>query len=262
MCAFNKERIDKLIKSGRFISGIHNYCDRWCERCRFTAKCMNYELSEDHFDTPESKDIENQKFWDKLHEVFSVTLQMVKEHAEEMGIDLDDIDHEEIERERRQIDAKAQSHPCSKAAKEYAARVKNWLETSQGLLEEKQHQLQSSLEMALPGCDSLGEARNISDAIEVIQWYQHFIYVKLTRALHGLFRRDEDDIEMYDANGSAKVALEAIDRSISAWGRLLEHFPEHEGKLLSILVDLQRLGTTTENTFPDARAFIRPGLDE
>jgi hypothetical protein len=23
----------------RFISGIYNYCDRWCERCRFTAHC-------------------------------------------------------------------------------------------------------------------------------------------------------------------------------------------------------------------------------
>ena len=129
-------------------------------------------------------------------------------------------------------------------------------------MDEKQEQLQNSLEMALPDSNPLGEARDISDATEVIQWYQYFIYVKLMRALHGLFRRDEDDIEMYDANGSAKVALESIDRSISAWGRLLERFDEQEDKLLSILVDLQRLRTITENTFPDARSFIRPGLDE
>ena len=22
-----------------YISGIYNYCDRWCERCRFTSNC-------------------------------------------------------------------------------------------------------------------------------------------------------------------------------------------------------------------------------
>ena len=27
----------------RFISGIYNYCDRWCERRHFTSRCLNYE---------------------------------------------------------------------------------------------------------------------------------------------------------------------------------------------------------------------------
>ena len=262
MCAFDKERIEKLIKSGHFIPGIHNYCDRWCERCLFTTQCLSCELSEDHFDSPESKDINNREFWDKLHEVFSATLKMVKEHAEQMGIDLNNIDDEEADRREQQIDAEAQNHPCSKAAKEYAEVVRDWLDESRHLFEEKQDQLHSTLQMALPDSDPLAEAGDISDAFEVIQWYQYFIHVKLTRALHGLFRKDEDDIEMYDANASAKVALEAIDRSISAWGRLLKHFTEQEDKILSILVHLQRLRTTTENTFPGARAFIRPGLDE
>ena len=262
MCAFDKERIEKLIKSGHFIPGIHNYCDRWCERCLFTTRCLSCELSEDHFDSPESKDINNREFWDKLHEVFSETLQMVKEHAKEMGLGLDDTDYEELERQKQQIDAEAQNHPCAKAAKEYAAMAGDQLEASGHLFEEKQNQLQSSVEMELPDSDPSGESRDISDAVEVIQWYQHFIYVKLIRALHGLLRSGADDFERDDANGSAKVALEAINRSICAWGRLLEHFPQQEEELLSILVHLQRLRLTTENAFPDARAFIRPGLDE
>jgi hypothetical protein len=261
MCAFGKDKIDELAKDPRFIPGIYNYCDRWCERCPYTGRCMNYELCEDHYDSTESKDIQNKEFWDKLGEVFAVTMQMVKEHAEEMGIDLDDIDHEEIEHQQQQIDAKAESHPCSKMAMQYADCVKDWLESSKHLFEEKQEQLQSCLEMALPRSNPIGQAGDISDAIEVIQWYQHFIYVKLMRALHGLFRKDEDDIEMYDANGSAKVALIGIDRSIGAWGRLLEHFTEQEGTLLPILVQLQHLRKTAENAFPNARNFIRPGLE-
>jgi hypothetical protein len=32
----------KLAEDPRFISGIYNYCDRWCERCPFTARCLVY----------------------------------------------------------------------------------------------------------------------------------------------------------------------------------------------------------------------------
>jgi hypothetical protein len=258
----DKEQLEKLAKNPKFIPGIYNYCDRWCERCGFTLRCMTYAMSEEHFNDDDSKDINNKVFWEKLHEVFAVTMQMAREHAEQMGIDFDNIDHEETEREEKQIDAKAESHPCSKMAMQYADCVKDWLESSKHLFKEKQENLISCLEMALPGSNPVGQADDITGSVEVIQWYQHFIYVKLMRALHGLFRREEDEIEMYDANGSAKVALEAIDRSISAWGRLLDHFPEQEDKLLSILVNLQQLRKITEDTFPDACSFIRAGLDE
>ena len=61
---------------------------------------------------------------------------------------------------------------------------------------------------------------------------------------------------------SAKVALIAIDRSIAAWGQIYKHFPEHTNDILDILVHLDRLRRKTETTFPNARAFVRPGFDE
>src|SRR5262249_49183045 len=30
----------------RFISGVYNYCDRWCERCRFNNRCMVYHMEQ------------------------------------------------------------------------------------------------------------------------------------------------------------------------------------------------------------------------
>jgi hypothetical protein len=27
------------------IPGIYNYCDRWCERCQLTSRCLNYEIN-------------------------------------------------------------------------------------------------------------------------------------------------------------------------------------------------------------------------
>ncbi len=84
------------------------------------------------------------------------------------------------------------------------------------------------------------------------------------RALHGKF---EDRYEMpddipKDSDGSAKIALIATDRSISAWGKLLKHLPKSEDEILEILVLLERLRNMTEKEFPDARKFVRPGFDE
>jgi len=64
-----------------------------------------------------------------------------------------------------------------------------------------------------------------------------------------------------DSDGSAKVALIAIDRSIAAWGQMREHFVEHRDDILDVLVHLDRLRRKTETLFPDARVFVRPGFD-
>jgi hypothetical protein len=76
---------------------------------------------------------------------------------------------------------------------------------------------------------------------------------------------DEDDISdefPKDSDGSAKVALIAIDRSISAWGEIRKCFPEAGDKIIDLLVHLDRLRRKTEKTFPSARSFKRPGFDE
>ena len=43
----DKEKLKKLLKDERLIPGIYNYCDRWCERCSFTSRCLNFASSEE-----------------------------------------------------------------------------------------------------------------------------------------------------------------------------------------------------------------------
>jgi len=105
----------------------------------------------------------------------------------------------------------------------------------------------------------------LNDITDVIRWYQYFISVKIHRALSGRSEdREEwpDDDMTSDADGSAKIALIAIDRSIGAWGALNNEFPEQQDETLNILVLLDRLRKSLEREFPEARAFIRPGFDE
>jgi len=260
----DKEYIKKLAENPNFIPGIYNYCDRWCERCAFTAQCMTYALSKEEVDNPQSQDINNKAFWDKLHGIFKVTLEMVKETAEEMGIDLNAIDHEDFAKQEERVHKIVKDQPYCLAALSYIKKVDSWFESNKGLLEDKADELQTLSEANIPGTRPVEEAVSINDCLEVVRWYQHQIYVKLCRSAGGLIRGELEGLEYFpeDANGSAKVALIAMDRSIAAWGRMYEYFPQHKAEILDILLLLDRLRTKSQILFPNARAFVRPGFDD
>lgn len=260
----DKDYLDKLAQNPDFIPGVYNYCDRWCERCPFTSRCMNYAISEDHFDDPESRDIRNEAFWKKLGEVFAFTRQMVEETAAELGIDLDSIDFEAEAEESAERKQKAENHECTLAADEYIEKVKSWFGSAEDTFQRKEDELNAEAQLDLPGSDPAADAATITDAVDIIRWYQHFIYVKLIRAVKGAIDDGDEPSDEYpkDSDGSAKIALIAIDRSIAAWGKIYEHFDEDEAEILDILVLLDRLRRKTETVFPSARKFHRAGFDD
>lgn len=259
----DKEYIKKLAENPNFIPGIYNYCDRWCERCPFISRCMNFAISEEQFDDPEAQDINNKVFWDKLSEIFQVTLEMVKDTAKEQGIDLDSLDLQQATEEYETTRDLAENHECCQAAKEYGQIVKNWFDSAGELFEQKADELGLKAQLELPNSNPAKEATGLKDAVDVIRWYQHFIYVKLLRAIRGSIEETSQDLDEFpkDSDGSTKIALIAMDRSIAVWGRMLEYFPQNEYDILNILVHLDRLRRKVEAVFPDARAFVRPGFD-
>ncbi len=84
------------------------------------------------------------------------------------------------------------------------------------------------------------------------------------RAVRGELDEEPEDFDEYpkDSDGSAKVALIGIERSIAAWGEIRSHFPLQDDEVLEMLVHLEQLRRKVEKAFPDARAFIRPGFDK
>src|SRR5260370_34382544 len=65
-----------------------------------------------------------------------------------------------------------------------------------------------------------------------------------------------------DSDGSAKIALIAIERSVNAWRFLQSSLPEKADTIIPMLLELERLRRAAEQTFPTARDFVRPGFDE
>jgi len=279
----------KLAGDPNLISGIYNYCDRWCERCQFTSRCFLYasEQVDPDLDDPEVRDITNEKFWRKLQDVFRNTAEMIGEWAAQTGVDLNSIDVSEEMAEQDRATAEAEQSELSQRAQSYITSVNDWFRDDVNAEENVHDDMQTTSRID-------DEDITIQDAVEVIRWYQFFIAVKLLRALTGASETDEDedviddddlsmdfltdfetsddeDVEYdeimaktsrMDANGSAKVALVAMDRSIAAWRSLQISLPDKSETIKPMLIELGGLRASVEARFPRARDFIRPGLDE
>jgi len=260
----DKEKIKKFAQNKQFITGIYNYCDQWCERCPLTSRCLNFALSDEEFADPESRDITNKLFWLKLAETLQVTLDLLKEAAEREGIDLDSLDIEELAEDESFDEEVTKNHECCRAAKVYGEMVDDWFDSARALFGQKEDDLSLDVLPEIPNVSPFRESDSFEEAVQVIRWYQHQIYVKLMRAIRGALEEKPEILDEFssDSDGSAKVALIAIDRSIAAWGEIRNHYPLRDSDILDLLVHLDRLRRKVEKVFPAAREFIRPGFDK
>lgn len=174
--------------------------------------------------------------------------RMLRERAKEFGIDIDEaLNDPELEEaiERRRAFVRGQD--AVELAKKYSYDARAILETNN--------------ETLVADDDPMA-----AEMLEIVHWYVFFIAAKTHRGYHGVVDTDgyEDtdalsDLES-DANGSIKIALIAIERSILAWTYLLSTTNQ---ELIRPLIDqLETVKAIIERKFPNAREFVRPGFDE
>ncbi|MBP6003964.1 MAG: hypothetical protein KA746_11065 [Pyrinomonadaceae bacterium] len=174
--------------------------------------------------------------------------RMLLEKAEEMGVDLESMigDPEladNIERRR----AAADDNDVVRLAKSYALEARSVLKTS--------------LEWNRGENDPIA-----AEMLEILDWYVFFIAAKVHRGYHGIANLDgTEEIEelldsQSDANGSIKVGLIAIERSILAWTYLLS--TDNINVVRPQIERLEKIRSLIETKFPTARDFVRPGFDE
>lgn len=173
---------------------------------------------------------------------------MLDEMMVKTGIDPAEIDKMETPEEPDPKD-----HPLYKKVYDFSFSMHDWLEQNK------------PGEPAPEQTDILSPEKRKNplyyDAVEVIYFYNFFISAKIFRALIGADDYDPGEIHT-DSNGSAKIALVAIDRLIAAWSVVMENMMDHEDKILKFLITLAEIRKETEAAFPLARKFVRPGFDE
>ena len=228
-----------------FISGIHNYCDRWCERCEFTHRCSVFVEELAYLEDGGSFEID--EVVEHLTTIFADTKKMLIQKAEELGIDPYAIDDSEFEAIRAREKQFVDNDELSLLAERYWRSAREILEADD----------LTELE---------AEDKIAADVIAVIRWYYFFIAAKVNRGLRGLL--DDEGYKdrgqaldaQSDANGAVKIGLIAIERSLLGWTYLLD--TDKSDKIPPMIELLEKMKGLLETRFPLAREFVRPGFDE
>ncbi|MFB3892253.1 MAG: hypothetical protein ACE15C_09540 [Phycisphaerae bacterium] len=251
----------------RFIDGIHNYCDKWCERCDFTGRCRVFDDTERsnrrHRAKGRDPDDMNVVFKD-VSRNFEKTFRMLARWAKKNNIDLDqmakDSDEEEaMARRKKALD----KNPLVKAAMDYMSKCHELLKELKDAFNTWRDEIESRAEYM----DVRRDARDLAairEAIEVVGWDHTMIPAKVRRAMSGKYEADLEekdeyaDIRMEDATGSAHVARKCLIRSQAALSALYEWDELRRDRILDLLVSAQRMQKSLEKTIPQCISFKWP----
>ena len=253
----DKEKLIKLAQNPQYIPGIYNYCDRWCERCQFTSRCLNHSLEEDSSCQLSDIDQVNERFWDRIKDSFELAFSLIEDLAQEQGVSLESIEIEEA----HEIDNKVEL--LTHLSMNYANLVDEWFTNNQTIMVQELLKSQNRPHLKLIHPHTTEIPISLQEVVEVIRYYQYAITVKLSRAINSRDNEEKTRLEniLNDSDGSAKIALIETDRSINAWSELLKYFEAQKPEILKIINYLQRIREMAEKEFPHARVFIRPGFD-
>lgn len=112
--------------------------------------------------------------------------------------------------------------------------------------------------------DSRTESR-IGEALEVVNWYLDMMQPKIRQVFYDYRERSKffsrSKASKGEWNGTAKVILVAIERSLEAWEVVERCCPLLCHDIDHLNVVLEQLEQEIELSFPHARNFLRPGLD-
>ena len=233
-----------------FIESIFNYCNRRCERCAFTERCLLYDDLRDYEQRhPERSPTE------QAHDKFQECFTLLERWCEREGIDFTALEREakseQAAADVRRFEDAVRAQPLQKLATAYTHATFKLVD-------------------ALSAARTLRAwPREIGEAIDTIAWNAGMVVTKVHRALHGLATHedlpDEDDQDLVqnDWNGSAKVARLIVAESRDAWRVVLQAGgAASDSPLKELLALLDRIDSGIADRFPRAMEFLRPGFDE
>lgn len=226
------------------ISGVYNYCFRWCERCPFNDRCSNYQLIEElEEEQPKKKGVK--QVFRQIPLLFTDAITSLQDSCEAADYDWAEIklqvDLEEVELSdlsMRELD---------QLARQFSLALLRWLG------EYRKEEKPASWE----------------EALVVVQWYGTLLSSKTHRAVSSLEEPWPDmppdnsaEGITSDGNGSAKIALLAMARCLAALSVMLEEPGNYEEELLTFTLDVLRMQQALRFYYPYVSAFERVAFDE
>lgn len=235
-----REAVKNFTPSPNNIEGIFNYCDRWCERCRFRDRCTQYEME---VQTQTGKPASISEAIEYVGIMLEDTVEKIYDELEKRGIDISEVNNVDYQENKR-------DQVLEVLGREYFISVMKWLDANAESLKDKSLQMFTISEKK-------GQA--FAESLEVINWYMSMIAVKISRALRpGL---QEDDVLLQDRIATGRLVIVCIVQSIKAFVYIMECCESKEDDILSFLTTLARLRNGLFEDIPQSKEFRRPYLD-
>jgi len=263
----------------KFIPGIYNYCDRWCERCLYTDRCRTVAMEKVLVKKVEEEERrkksmeENKKFWNQIDKAVSEAaetydefiLSEKKDSLSELKFLFDDEEEEdaaEAMKDFKETVKKVENHLLSKVAFQYENAVRKWFGERKKILQIIYERDSEKTMVKYPGIDDKLILKQLSDTVNVIHWYQIQVGIKIQRALTSIYEEETDDDFFEgipkDSDGSAMVALKGIERSLGAWNLLYKILDSENESIAPFITLLFLLRAELVKLFPGATTFQWP----
>lgn len=251
------------------IENIYAYCDRWCERCGFGARCQAYAARKEirHPENLEADDEKNRIFWERLENEATEVQNKIKLKAAQKNIDLTEFEGVSTKAKFDLFQHKLVNNMVLKAGRLYEDKVDDFLDDMAGAGRIVMDEFQPGSVFKIIA-DDLPETskEEANTMLDIIMRYQLNLYLKLSRAYYSKGREEENGLSVdkgsRESDGTAKVSLALINLSLVAWYHLQHFFPDQTTAINEIMYLLMRIKYHLETEFPHASTFIRPGFDE
>lgn len=259
------------------ISGIYNYCDRWCEKCAYTTRCLLFKQEAEreikHILQDEDKNDPDILAKD-LAEDFKEAFDHIKKFMDE-----EDEEYEEFRKEDFRPDEDDDSDVHNEGFLEEDIdddeRPSTYLRNTENALilhSQKMYkdfyksydQISSAITTNTPEDCSLNNLRN---SLDILGWYTPQIHVKIKMSYwnkHQLSRATDPEMAEIDRemlNVSSRIAFVGIENCITALKDLQQKNIEPLITIASLLTTTKQIQGLFEEEFPDASGYKRPYFD-
>jgi len=224
----------ELVRDPRFIPLLHNYCDNRCAQCRLTSRCLllaAHARAACRSSSDDDAGVSPQAHGLEVARAIVDAGVPGSEAIAALSMRLADPD--------APPDSVALGHPLEFLARHYSRQAASYLASLQG---------------------RIAEGWPAESPFAVVAWFHGLIAAKTYRALVSEHGAAGSPQLLFDALGSAKLVLVAIDRSVSAWHAIAQI--DTDARVSGLMELLEALRTAVEIRFPAAQAFVRPGLDD
>ena len=243
------------MKENNLISGIFNYCDRWCEKCGYSNKCLVYQKETErnikhllHDEDPDDPKVFAKDIEDNLTEALEYLHKMVDNAEEEMDFDFVD---EKVQEPNFEI------YEVSRKSNEFFKDCFSLLKKIDFHLSLQKNELMLVND----------EQKIMTEVSSLLSWYSPQIFVKCKRAISSLEELSANKNEEMEGfiteslNVTAKIAYLGIQNCLHALDDLYNLNNDFADEALDVLTVCKNIEKELLKLFPHISNYKRPYFD-